>query len=165
MLKQLPVDPTHPRERYLRTLRHLAVCYQAFERCSAAQIRQLGLTPPQFDIIVSLGNTSGMTFKDLGEHALVTKGTLTGIVDRLVDRGLVERREVVSDKRSMLVCLTPAGHACFTRVYATHIAYLKTPFTALSETQLDALDHLLGPLTDQLDAQRERYLATIAQPD
>ena len=71
------------RQPYLRTLRLLAECYHAFERYSAAQVREFGLTPPQFDIIATLGNTEGMSFKQLGEKTLITKGTLTGVVDRL----------------------------------------------------------------------------------
>ena len=63
-------------------------CYQAFEAYSAAHVRELGLTPPQFDIIATLGNTDGMTATELGEKTLITKGTLTGVVDRLSARAV-----------------------------------------------------------------------------
>ena len=79
------------RERYLRTLRALAESYHAFERYSAAQVRAFGLTPAQFDIIATLGNTDGMSFRELGEKTLITKGTLTGVVNRLEARGMVKR--------------------------------------------------------------------------
>ena len=45
---------------FLPTVQALVQCYQAFEAYSAVHIRSLGLTPPQFDIIATLGNTSGM---------------------------------------------------------------------------------------------------------
>jgi DNA-binding MarR family transcriptional regulator len=70
-------------------MRELARAYQAFERFDAAGIREHGLTPPQADVIFTLGNTEGMTFKDLGEKTLITKGALTGVVDRLEAKGLV----------------------------------------------------------------------------
>ncbi|MFZ3174178.1 MAG: MarR family transcriptional regulator, partial [Thiobacillus sp.] len=76
-------------DEFLPTVQALVQCYQAFEAYSAAHIRTLGLTPPQFDIVATLGNTSGMTATELGEKTLITKGTLTGVVDRLVDRGWV----------------------------------------------------------------------------
>ena len=76
-------------------LYELVRAYQAFESYSAAHIRNLGLTAPQFDIIATLGNTSGMSFKDLGEKTLITKGTLTGVIDRLEDKALVDRKSVV----------------------------------------------------------------------
>ena len=81
-------------------IRELARCYQAFQRASDANIRRMGLTPPQFDIVVTLGNTPGMSFKELGSRTLITKGTLTGVVDRLEARGLVERQASQTDGRS-----------------------------------------------------------------
>jgi DNA-binding MarR family transcriptional regulator len=72
-------------------LRELARCYQAFEAHSGAHVRSLGLTPAQFDIVATLGNTPGMSFKELGEKTLITKGTLTGVVDRLEAQRLVRR--------------------------------------------------------------------------
>lgn len=134
------------RERYLRTLRALAESYQAFERYSAAQVREFGLTPAQFDIIATLGNTEGMSFKELGERTLITKGTLTGVVDRLEGRGLVRRVASRTDGRSTLVQLTRKGEEEFGRVFTTHVAYLKQPFSALSEAELAQLEQLANKL-------------------
>lgn len=138
------------RERYLRTLRALAESYHAFERYSAARVRAYGLTPAQFDIIATLGNTSGMSFRELGEKTLITKGTLTGVVDRLEARGMVKRTASKADGRSTLVRLTKKGNAEFERVFAPHIAYLKQPFTALSEADMNQLEALVNKLTMSL---------------
>jgi len=99
-------------------------CYQAFEAYSAANIRALGLTPPQFDIIATLGNTAGMTATELGEKTLITKGTLTGVVDRLIDRGWVERAAHDSDRRCQIIRLTQAGEALFAQVFPAHMAHM-----------------------------------------
>ena len=99
------------RERYLRTLRALAESYHAFERYSAARVRIYGLTPAQFDIIATLGNTAGMNFRELGEKNLITKGTLTGVIDRLEARGMVKRVASKSDGRSTLVRLVRLARA------------------------------------------------------
>lgn len=138
-------------ERYLRSIRLLAECYQAFERLSQDNLRRrTGLTPAQFDIIATLGNTPGMTFKELGEKTLITKGTLTGVVDRLEARGLVTRIAHIEDRRSMIVRLTNAGEQEFERVFAPHIAYCKQPFTDYSEADLEALDVQLRKLRTHL---------------
>ena len=123
------------RERHLRTLRSLAECYHAFERYSAAQVRQFGLTPPQFDILATLGNTPGMSFKELGEKTLITKGTLTGVIDRLELRGLVKRAQSKSDGRSTIVHLTRKGEEEFARIFPPHVAYLRLPFAALGDEE------------------------------
>ena len=113
---------------FLPTLQALVQCYQAFETHSGADIRRLGLTPPQFDIVATLGNTPGMTATELGEKTLITKGTLTGVVDRLAERGLVERIAHGSDRRCQIIRLTPAGEALFDRVFPAHMDYLAARF-------------------------------------
>jgi MarR family transcriptional regulator, 2-MHQ and catechol-resistance regulon repressor len=143
--------PAQRRERYLRTLRALAECYHAFERCSYAQIRQFGLTPAQFDVISTLGNTKGMTFKQLGSQCLITKGTLTGVIDRMEAQGMVERVQSATDGRSTLVRLTREGEKLFDKWFPVHIAYLKQPFSALPERQCEALESLLAKLTNQFN--------------
>jgi MarR family 2-MHQ and catechol resistance regulon transcriptional repressor len=114
---------------FLPTVQALVQCYQAFEAHSAAHIRSLGLTPPQFDIVATLGNTSGMTATELGEKTLITKGTLTGVVDRLVDRGWVERAAHGSDRRCQIIRLTPSGEALFSGVFPAHLEHMAACFS------------------------------------
>ena len=134
------------KERYLKTLRELAECYHAFSRHSAADVRRLGYTPAQFDIIATLGNTDGMSFRELGEKTLITKGTLTGVVDRLEARGIVRRVGSESDRRSVIVQLTRKGEREFDRVFRAHVAYVKRAFAMLGTHEMDRLDALLARL-------------------
>lgn len=142
------------REAFMSALRELARCYQAFEGFSAAHIRAVGLTPPQFDIIATLGNTKGMNFKELGERTLITKGTLTGVVDRLAERGLVRRVASSTDRRSQIVQLTAEGDALFDRVFPEHVSYLGVGFGQLQDAELGELELLLRRLRLSLTAAR-----------
>ena len=139
-------------ERFFRSIRLLAQCYQAFEQLSNADVRSTKLTPSQFDIIATLGNTEGMTFRDLGERTLIAKGTLTGVVDRLEARGLVRRVAQTDDRRCTVVQLTAAGQREFERVFPDHVAHCKQPFAAYSEQDFAALEHELGKLKANLEA-------------
>lgn len=134
------------RERYLRSLRLLAECLQGFERFSNDHIRTFGLTAAQFDIVATLGNTEGMTCKALGEKTLTTKGTLTGVLDRLEEKGIVERERGTGDKRSIFVRLTPSGVKLFDEVFPQVIAHDKKLFDGYGETDLEALEAQLGKL-------------------
>ncbi len=125
------MSQTHP---FLPTMQALVQCYQAFEALSAADIRAMGLTPPQFDVIATLGNTPGMTATELGEKTLITKGTLTGVVDRLAERGWVERVAHESDRRCQIVRLTQAGEKLFARVFPKHMAHLAAAFAGAGAT-------------------------------
>lgn len=140
-------------ERYLRSVRLLAECYQAFERHAALNIRcRTGLTPAQFDIIATLGNTEGMSFKELGEKTLITKGTLTGVIDRLEASGLVNRVTQLEDRRSTIVRLTAAGEKEFERVFAPHIAFCKQPFIGYGDDDFTRLETELQKLRMHLQA-------------
>lgn len=134
----------------MRTVRLLVECYQAFERISGAHVRSLNLTPAQFDIIATLGNTPGMSFKELGEKTLITKGTLTGVVDRLESKGLVERCACAEDRRSMTVRLTAKGEREFERIFTPHIAHCSEAFAEYSEEEFETLEKELRKLKERL---------------
>jgi DNA-binding MarR family transcriptional regulator len=137
-------------ERYLKSVRLLAECMQGFERVSGDAVRQNGLTHAQFDIIATLGNTTGMSYKELGERTLITKGTLTGVIERLEQKGLVLRERSCDDKRSFFVRLTPAGDRVFCDVFPKVIARGKELFTAYSDADFAALEDALGLLRERI---------------
>ena len=94
----------------------MSAAYQAFSLYDAEGLRTSGsdLTPSQARVIFTLGGTDGMTCKDIGDITLITKGTLTGVVDRLEQKNLVERWSVEGDGRKTIVALTKSGNV-FTR--------------------------------------------------
>ena len=136
----------------LSTVRALVHCYQAFVMRSESHIRTLGLTPAQFDIVATLGNTPGMSCRDIGEKTLMVKGTLTGVLERLEKKRLIVRRENPQDKRSVLVELTPAGQRLFDRVFPAHLAWLAPAFGHLQAGEVAALQRQLAALRQALEA-------------
>ena len=133
-------------EYFMPTMRELARTYQAFSACSEAHVRQLGLTSAQFDVVATLGNTPGMSMGEIGEKTLITKGTLTGVIDRLEHKQLVQREVPSDNRRSVIVRLTPKGEALFEQVFPAHIAYLKERFTQLDPSEIQLLEVLLKRL-------------------
>ena len=121
---------------FLPTLRNLVSAYQSFERYSAPDVKAMGLTTTQFDVIATLGNQPPMTCKDLGEKTLVTKGTLTGVLERLEVKGILERNLNPEDARSQMIGLTKEGQALFERVFPMHLQHLEKAFSKLSEKEL-----------------------------
>ena len=97
-------------------------------------------------IIATLGNTAGMTYKELGERTLITKGTLTGVIERLEQKGLVARQRSGDDKRSFFVSLTASGEALFAQVFPTVIAHGRQLFASCSDAEFDAIDQALSRL-------------------
>ncbi len=133
-------------EPWLPLMRELVRVNQAFSQYSDRHIKRLGLTPAQFDVLATLGNTAGMTFKELGIKTLLTKGSLTGIIDRMEDKGLVRRLSSTEDRRSVLVRLTPTGQRLFEEVFPAHLKHLASAFGRISERDQKALARLLRKL-------------------
>ena len=138
---------------FLPLIRELVRSYQAFERYSSAHVNELGLTPAQFDVIATLGNTEGMNAKQLGERTLITKGTLTGVVDRLLLKGLVVRLPDPRDGRAQIVRLTEAGQQTFERIFPAHGAHLARVFAGVPQPQRDALEQQLRALREAFDKE------------
>lgn len=131
---------------YMPTLRQLIRCTQAFERFSGAHVKTMGLTESQFDVIATLGNTQGMTCKELGERTLITKGTLTGVLDRMEARGLVSRKADAADARRTHIALTAKGTALFDDAFPAHMRHLQRVFDRIPAGELVQLHNHLSDL-------------------
>ena len=151
-------------ERYLKSVRLLAECLQGFERFSGEAVRRCGLTHAQFDIIATLGNTPGMTYKELGDKTLITKGTLTGVIERLDSKGLVARTRSCDDKRSFSVCLTAQGEKVFAEVFPVVVEQGRQLFAPYSDADFEDIDRALHKLK-QLLAERSTCPTTQQQKE
>jgi MarR family 2-MHQ and catechol resistance regulon transcriptional repressor len=132
-------------QTFLPLMTELSAAYQAFSLYDAEGLRTSGsgLTPSQARVIFALGNTEGMTCKDIGDITLITKGTLTGVVDRLEDKGLVERWSVEGDGRKTIVALTRKGERVYGKEFPRHVEFLKTKFDGLSARDRNQATELL----------------------
>ena len=136
---------------FLPLLREIVRSYQAFENYSAPHIKSMDLTPPQFDVIASLANQPPMTCKQLGEKTLITKGTLTGILDRLEIKGLIERKANAEDARSQQVTLSNAGQEVFAQTFPMHMLHIEKAFAQLSLQQMADLTNSLKQLRENIE--------------
>jgi len=120
-------------QTFIPLVEELAAAYQAFSLYDAEGLRKSGsgLTPSQARVVFTLGGTDGMTCKDIGDVTLITKGTLTGVVDRLEEKGLVERWSVEGDGRKTIIALTRRGERVFEKEFPRHVEFLKAKFDKL----------------------------------
>lgn len=123
--------------KHLTLVKELVQAYQAFEAYSAAHIKEMGLTTTQFDIVATLGNQPPMTCKELGEKTLVSKGTMTGVLERLETKGLIEKFLNIEDGRSYKIGLSKSGDKLFKKVFPEHVEYLDKAFEKLNKKDLE----------------------------
>lgn len=136
------------RQTFIPLMQELAAAYQAFSLYDAEGLRKSGsdLTPSQARVVFTLGDTDGMTCKDIGDITLITKGTLTGVVDRLEEKGLVERWSVEGDGRKTIVALTSRGERVYKKEFPKHVEFLKSKFDNLGAADRKQATELLGKI-------------------
>jgi DNA-binding MarR family transcriptional regulator len=130
---------------FIPLVRELLSAYHAFASFDAHGHRLSGsdLTVAQANVIFTLGNTDGMTCKDIGDFTHITKGTLTGVIDRLEGKDLVERWAVEGDGRKTIIALSRRGERVFKKEFPRHVSYLKDRFDQLGARDRDQAVRLL----------------------
>jgi DNA-binding MarR family transcriptional regulator len=142
---------------YLSLLRPLVEAYLAFYRVGNRHIQSLGLTPGQFDVIAELEGTEGLTCAQLAEMTLTTKGTLTGVLDRLEQRGVIQRGPVSGDRRATKVRLTSKGIDLFQAVFPVHAQFMRPFFAqALNASEVQVAKRLLRRVRDSFEGSVKR---------
>ena len=134
---------------YFRFLR----LHRRVEGAIARELKELGLSIPQFDLLSTLTEREGTTQQELAERLYVTKGNVSGLVDRLVEAGLVERRATAGDRRSNALHLTAKGRALAGRGIAAQRDYVARTLGRLPDRDLAELERLV--LAWREEARRE----------
>jgi DNA-binding MarR family transcriptional regulator len=116
-------------------------------------LRQIGLSIPQFDVLSTLTEQEGVSQTDLAARLYVTKGNVSGLVDRLVEAGLVERRNAPGDRRSNAVFLTQEGRKVAEEGIRLQRNFVAETLGQLQQADLALLDRIL---TQWRDAVRAR---------
>jgi len=92
------------------------------------------LTPSQFHTLVAIKESrSGCTMSQLADQTNQVSATMTGIVDRLVERGWVERHRNPADRRTVVVRLTEAGQTKLDAVYQARCSALADCLESMDE--------------------------------
>lgn len=138
-------DPLRVWLRFVRLNRRLSSAI-------AAELRAIGLSIPQFDLLSTLTEQEGATQQDLAARLYVTKGNVSGLVDRLVEAGLVERRALPGDRRSHALHLTAEGRALAEKGIAAQRAYVERTLGRLRPGDLRDLERLVLAWRDEARA-------------
>ena len=108
------------------------------DRRLAENFSRHGIEAWIYDVLATLyrnGPPHELTAGDLVSQTMVTTGAITNRIDRLEQRGLVERDSAADDRRKVIVRLTAEGNDTVERVVADHLATEIEIFSALSDRQ------------------------------
>jgi len=125
---------------------HLLRIHHQIQKVETAHLAQYNLTLPQFDVLAQLHREQGITQQSLADRLFVTKGNVCGLMDRLVEQELVERRPDPEDRRAYMLHLTSKGKELIETVLPAHGRVVAEQMGQLDpEKQKELLD-LLGEL-------------------
>lgn len=124
----------------------LARAHSAIAAHATDDAARHGLTLAEFGILEALFHLGPMLLGEVQRRILVSSGGITFLVDRLTDKGLVERRNCPEDRRSRYAALTPRGEALVAEIFPQHAAVIERAMSGLSTDEL----RLAGELTRTL---------------
>jgi len=142
--------PANKRPFFTRYTTSLWVRFLRFNLLSNKRLQddleKLDLTSPQFYVLATIGYAGRLPFSEIGEKMMVTVSNLTGIVDRLEEKGLVARERDAHDRRIVRVRLTEKG----ARLHKNTIPFFEKSiaqfFAPLDKSQQKELSSLLRKL-------------------
>jgi len=121
----VPTPDTASKDR-LRLWLRLLKTRRAVETALRTNLRtQFQSTLPRFDVMAALSRyPAGLKMSEISGLLRVSNSNVTGIVDRLVEEGLIERIAVKGDRRASRVRLTEVGQDEFSRQAAAHEVWI-----------------------------------------
>jgi len=116
------------------------------------RLREIGLSVPQCDVLTTLTEAEGVSQQELAKRLYVTKGNISGLLDRLESSRLVERRAATVDRRQYEIYLTPAGREAAERAIDIQHALIRATLGRLPAGDLARLEGLLVATRDLVRA-------------
>lgn len=113
-----------------------------------------GLQPGEFDVLATLrrsGTPFALTPTELYQDAMISSGSMTNRIDRLVKLALVERRPNPKDKRGTLVGLTEQGYDLIDNILQAHVYNQQKVLSVLEPQQQEQLSALLLRLINSVE--------------
>lgn len=145
-------EPTDTDHGAVRLWLRLLGCHNHIEEVLRKNLRsRFGTTLARFDLMAQLErHPEGLRMQDLSRQLMVTGGNVTGLTDRLVEEGLIERRADPSDRRAFIVNLTPVGRRQFAAMATQHEAWVVELFEGFDREELNRLSEALSRLKHKL---------------
>lgn len=122
----------------------------AVQQLFKAELAPYGITPGQYGVLKCLWDENGLTAKQLAERLFLDSSTITGILDRMENKGLIHRYHDMRDRRALCVTLTQAGQELQEPVCEAIINANKKALQKLSEKESQMLRTLLQELNTEI---------------
>jgi MarR family transcriptional regulator, multiple antibiotic resistance protein MarR len=113
-----------------------------------AELEPFGLNAMQYAVLKQLAEGSARTAADLCRYMYYDTGSMTRVLDRLEEKGLLRRERCREDRRVVFLRVAPAGRAQLPRLRAIGTRVLDEHLRGFSPAEVEALKHFLGRMID-----------------
>lgn len=148
------MDATRSELRFGKTLKFMQKLWalvHALDAKSKRMHKEIGVTGPQRLALRIIGRDPGIVAGDLAAMLHLHPSTLTGVMSRLEDQGLIERTTDPDDRRRMHLGLTARGRRLDGEVSGTVEAALRRALARCGPEVVDAGGQLLDAIVDELN--------------
>ena len=153
---------------YLPIIADFRAAMTALKCASSERLLRVGISMAQLHILYTLQRTGEMPMSRLADVLNVSLSNATGLIDRIEERGFVERTRVPEYRRIVLIRVTDAGRRMLDEVDAISTELLRSVFARIGRSQLTlvgrAIAELRRGLEDANSVPSDRHTASIPAP-
>jgi len=126
--------------------------WKRLQRGAEKNLLRLDLTPAELRILRVLREEGSSPMNRFCAATMLSQPSITGIVDKLEERGLVERVRSREDRREVLIAITGKGNAAYANGEDLHRQFVERALSSLEVEEMKALVALLKKVADASDA-------------
>ncbi|MBD2461619.1 MarR family transcriptional regulator [Oscillatoria sp. FACHB-1407] len=123
---------------------------QLFARRFQERLEPFGLTPFHWVVLCCLWEENGLPTSSIGDRLQQVGGTLTGVLDRMEERGLIRRERDRQDRRIWRIWLTPAGEQLKRVLPPIALEIRESALQGISESDRQLMSQLVDRLIANL---------------
>ena len=131
----------------------MGMLHRALRRKYDRQLKDFGLTPCQFEVLMILWEEEGIFLSELGRRVSREGPTITGVVDRMENKMLVKRKRDTHDRRAVRVVLTSKSKGMKEQLSATKKRVLQNIARNLSSKEITSLESVLAKMMKNMEEE------------
>jgi MarR family transcriptional regulator, organic hydroperoxide resistance regulator len=159
-----PNDTTDRETLLARVMTGFDAFMQRMSATHAPEFSEIGLTMSQAKVLYLVQASAPIGLSELAGRLGVGVSTASGLVERLVEAGLVDRRDDPADRRHVLLSLTDTGTASLDRMRELNTGHMRLMLEHVSDADLATIDRAIRALTEAAVAMTPSRLAPIHLP-
>ncbi|MBA8779543.1 MarR family transcriptional regulator [Staphylococcus schleiferi subsp. coagulans] len=135
----------------LKTLIGLKRANDMIDKIIRNDVKSYGLNITEFAVLELLYNKGEHSIQRIQERILIASSSTTYVVQKLEEKGLLQRRQCENDRRVSYAALTDKGQALMTQIFPQHAKAIEAAFSELTTEELNTLQQTLKTLSTPTD--------------